>query len=251
MEAAPKPKKTIKTIAKSKTAMPEQDPAVRARNWNEVTLGYTEDQALAEAARCIQCKKPGCIAGCPVAINIPGFIQAIENRDFRKAYDVLAADNVLPAICGRVCPQETQCEAVCIVGNKLEPVGIGRLERFVGDMALKNGWSLSTSVKPNGHKAAMIGSGPASITCAVDLARAGVDVTIYEALHTAGGVLKYGIPEFRLPKKLIDRELEALKGLGVKVVTNAIIGRLFTIPQLMQEMGYETVFIGVGAGYAP
>jgi glutamate synthase (NADPH/NADH) small chain len=248
MEAS-RPKKSIKTIAKSKTAMPEQDPAVRAHNWSEVTLGYSEDQALAEAARCIQCKKPGCIAGCPVAINIPGFIQAIENRDFRKAYDVLAADNVLPAICGRVCPQETQCEAVCIVGNKLEPVGIGRLERFVGDMALQNGWSLATSIKRNGHKAAMIGSGPASITCAVDLARAGVEVTIYEALHTAGGVLKYGIPEFRLPKKLIDRELEALQRLGVKIVTNAVIGRLFTIPQLMQEMGYETAFIGVGAGY--
>ena len=249
MEAPARPKKTIKTIAPTKTAMPEQEPAVRARNWNEVTLGYTEDQALGEAARCIQCKNPGCIAGCPVAINIPGFIQAIENRDFRKAYDVLAADNVLPAICGRVCPQETQCEAVCIVGKKLEPVAIGRLERFVGDLALRNGWSQAVPIRRNGHKAAMIGSGPASITCAVDLARAGVEVTIYEALHTAGGVLKYGIPEFRLPKKLIDRELEALKGLGVKVVTNAIIGRLYTIPQLMQEMGYEAAFIGVGAGY--
>ena len=249
MEAAPKPKKTLKTIAPTKTAMPEQPAAVRAHNWSEVTLGYTEEQAVGEAARCIQCKNPGCIAGCPVAINIPGFIQAIEERNFRKAYDVMAADNVLPAICGRVCPQETQCEALCIVGKKLEPVGIGRLERFVGDMALKNGWSQATPTKLNGHKAAMIGSGPASITCAVDLARAGVEVTIYEALHTAGGVLKYGIPEFRLPKKLIDRELEALKGLGVKVVTNAIVGRLYTIPQLMQGMGYETVFIGVGAGF--
>jgi glutamate synthase (NADPH) small chain len=249
MEEAAKPKKTIKTIAPKKTAMPEQPPAVRAHNWSEVTLGYTEEQALAEAARCIQCKKPGCIAGCPVAINIPGFIQAIEERDFRRAYDVLSTDNVLPAICGRVCPQESQCESVCIVGNKLESVGIGRLERFVGDLALKNGWSKRTPPKLNGHKAAMIGSGPASITCAVDLARAGVDVTIYEALHTAGGVLKYGIPEFRLPKKLIDRELEALKSLGVKIVTNSIIGRLYTIPQLMKDMGYESVFIGVGAGF--
>jgi len=152
--------------------MPEQIRRFGARNWNEVTLGYTEDQALAEAARCIQCKKPGCIAGLPGGHQHPGLHPGHRESRLRKAYDVLAADNVLPAICGRVCPQETQCEAVCIVGNKLEPVGIGRLERFVGDMALKNGWSLATSVKPNGHKAAMIGSGPASITCAVDLARA-------------------------------------------------------------------------------
>jgi glutamate synthase (NADPH/NADH) small chain len=245
-----KPKKTIKTIAPTKTPMPEQAPAVRARNWSEVSLGYSEAQAVAEAARCLQCKKPGCVAGCPVAINIPGFIAAIEDGDFRRAYEVLAKDNVLPAICGRVCPQESQCEAQCVVGNKLEPVAIGRLERFVGDLALKNGWNKTTpSTRKTGKRAAMIGSGPASVTCAVDLARAGVDVTIYEALHTAGGVLKYGIPEFRLPKKLIDKELEALAGLGVTVKTNAIIGRLYSIPQLMQDMGYDAVFIGVGAGF--
>ncbi len=250
MEAA-KTKKTIKTIAPTKNPMPEQEPAVRARNWGEVSLGYGEEQARAEAARCLQCKKPGCVSGCPVAINIPGFIEAIEAGEFRRAYEVLSKDNVLPAICGRVCPQESQCESQCIVGNKLEPVGIGRLERFVGDLALKNGWNKAsnTEIKKTGKRAAMIGSGPASVTCAVDLARAGVEVTIYEALHTAGGVLKYGIPEFRLPKKLIDQELEALQGLGVKVKTNAIIGRLYTIPQLMQDMGYDAVFIGVGAGF--
>ncbi len=245
-----KPKKTIKTIAPAKTPMPEQAPAVRARNWSEVSLGYGEAQAVAEAARCLQCKKPGCVAGCPVAINIPGFITAIEDGDFRRAYEVLAKDNVLPAICGRVCPQESQCESQCVVGNKLEPVAIGRLERFVGDLAIKNGWNKTTpNIRKTGKRAAMIGSGPASVTCAVDLARAGVDVTIYEALHTAGGVLKYGIPEFRLPKKLIDKELEALAGLGVTVKTNAIIGRLYTIPQLMHDMGYDAVFIGVGAGF--
>jgi glutamate synthase (NADPH/NADH) small chain len=250
MEETVKKKRTVKTIAKAKTPMPEQDPAVRAKNFEEVALGYTEEHALAEAQRCLQCKKPCCIVGCPVEIDIPAFIQAIEDRSYRKAYDILRQDNILPAICGRVCPQETQCEAVCVVSNKLEPVAIGRLERFVGDLALKHGWGADDAkVTLSGHKAAMIGSGPASITCAADLARAGVEVTIFEALHTAGGVLKYGIPEFRLPKKLIDRELQALSRLNVKVVTNAIIGRLYTILQLMQEHGFETVFIAVGAGY--
>jgi len=245
-----KPKRTIKTIAKTKTPIPEQKPEVRVTNFSEVSLGYTEDQALAEAARCIHCKKPTCIAGCPVEINIPAFIKAVEERRYREAYEIIKQDNILPAICGRVCPQESQCELTCVVGHKLESVGIGRLERFVGDMALKEGWAeVKEEIKPSGHKAAMIGSGPASITCAVDLARAGVDVTIFEALHTAGGVLKYGIPEFRLPKALIDRELRMLQKLDVKVVTNAIIGRLYTIPQMMQEMGFETVFIAVGAGY--
>jgi len=244
------PKRTIKTIAKTKTKIPEQDPHVRVTNFSEVALGYTEDQALAEAARCIHCKKPTCIVGCPVEINIPAFIKAIEERDYRRSYEIIKQDNILPAICGRVCPQESQCEATCVVGHKLEPVGIGRLERFVGDLALKEGWgNVQEEIKPLGRKAAMIGSGPASVTCAVDLARAGVDVTIFEALHTPGGVLKYGIPEFRLPKALIDRELRTLQKLDVKVVTNAIIGRLYTIPQLMEEMGFETVFIAVGAGY--
>jgi glutamate synthase (NADPH/NADH) small chain len=245
-----KPRKTIKNIAKTKTRMAEQDPQERRHNFNEVALGYTEEQAVAEANRCIMCKKPTCIAGCPVEIDIPGFIEAICEHNYRKAYDVMKQDNILPAICGRVCPQETQCEATCVVGHKLEPVGIGRLERFVGDQALQHGWAeVHEKIKTNGKRAAMIGSGPASITCAVDLARAGCEVTIFEALHTPGGVLKYGIPEFRLPKKLIDKELETLGRLGVKVVTNAIIGRLYTIPQLMKEMGFDTVFIAVGAGF--
>jgi glutamate synthase (NADPH) small chain len=245
-----KPKKTIKTIAKTKTPIPEQDPVERAKNFSEVSLGYTEEMALAEADRCIMCKKPTCILGCPVEIDIPEFIQQILNRDYKRAYEVIKMDNIMPAICGRVCPQETQCEETCVVGYKLEPVAIGRLERFVGDQALKEGWGqVDEKVTPNGFKCAMIGSGPASITCAVDLARAGCDVTIYEALHTAGGVLKYGIPEFRLPKALIDKELETLARLNVKVQTNAIIGRLYTIPQLMEEMGYKAVFVGVGAGY--
>ncbi len=250
-QASEKRKKNIKTIAKTKTPMPEQDPAARARNWDEVALGYTEEMAVAEAGRCIECKRPCCISGCPVEIDIPAFIKAIEEREFRKAYDIIRQDNILPAICGRVCPQESQCEAVCLVGNKLQPVAIGRLERFVGDLGLKEGWGEEARVtaRATGLKAAMIGSGPASLTCAADLAQAGVEVTIYEALHTAGGVLKYGIPEFRLPKKLIDRELEGLRRLGVKVETNAIIGRLYTIPQLMEEKGYKAVFIAVGAGF--
>jgi glutamate synthase (NADPH) small chain len=249
MEPTVKKKKTIKTIAKTKTPMPEQEPLVRAKNFNEVALGYTEEMAIAEADRCLQCKEPTCIEGCPVEINIPAFIQAISDRDFHKAFEVLKQDNLLPAVCGRVCPQETQCEAVCVVSHKLESVAIGRLERFVGDRALKEGWTDTVEITRNGHKAAMIGSGPASLTCAADLARAGCEVTIFEALHTPGGVLKYGIPEFRLPKALIDRELRALDRLGVKIVTNAIIGRLFTIPHLMQEKGFETVFIATGAGY--
>jgi glutamate synthase (NADPH/NADH) small chain len=245
-----KNKRTVKTIAKTKTPIPEQDPKERVTNFNEVALGYSEEQALAEAVRCIHCKKPTCIIGCPVEINIPAFIKAIEERRYREAYKIIMQDNIMPAICGRVCPQETQCELTCVVSHKLEPVGIGRLERFVGDLALKEGWGdVKEEIKPNGHKAAMIGSGPASITCAVDLARAGVEVTIFEALHTPGGVLKYGIPEFRLPKALIDEELKTLSRLGVEVKTNAIIGRLYTIPQLMEEMGYETVFVAVGAGY--
>ena len=244
-------KKNIKTIAKTKTPMPEQEPQERARNWGEVALGYTEEMAVAEASRCIECKKPCCIGGCPVEIDIPGFVKAIEQRDFKKAYQVLRQDNVLPAICGRVCPQESQCEAVCLIGNKLQPVAIGRLERFVGDLALEQGWAAEAVItaKPTGLKAAMIGSGPASLACAADLAQAGIEVTIFEALHTAGGVLKYGIPEFRLPKKLIDRELQALGRLGVKVETNAIIGRLHTIPALMQVMGFNAVFVAVGAGF--
>ena len=244
-----KKKRTIKTIAKTKTPMPEQDPAVRRGNFSEVALGYTEEMAIAEAQRCIQCKKPTCILGCPVEINIPAFVQAIEDKQFHKAFDIMKQDNVMPAICGRVCPQETQCEETCVVGYKLEPVGIGRLERFIGEVGLKQGWKTKVDAKPNGKRVAIVGSGPGGITCAADLAMAGCDVTIFEALHTAGGVLKYGIPEFRLPKALIDEELKGLSELGVKVVTNAIIGRLYTIPQLMEEKGFDTVFVAVGAGY--
>jgi glutamate synthase (NADPH) small chain len=242
-------KKTIKTIAKTKTRMPEQDPRERVGNFNEVALGYRESDAVAEADRCIQCGKPVCIDGCPVEIDIPGFIQAISDRDYRKGYEILHRDNILPAICGRVCPQEDQCEKTCIVGKKLEPIAIGRLERFLGDMALKERWHEAQPVPLNGRKAAMIGSGPASLTCAADLARAGVKVTIFEALHTVGGVLKYGIPEFRLPKKLIDEELRGLRSLGVEIATDAIIGRLFTIQQLIEEKGFDAVFIGTGAGF--
>ncbi len=244
-----KKKKTIKTIAKVKTPMPEQPAEERRQNFTEVALGYDLEQALAEADRCIMCKKPTCIIGCPVEINIPAFIQAILDKDDRKAFDILKQDNLMPAICGRVCPQESQCEDVCVVGYKLEPVAIGRLERYVGDVALREGWTEKVEIKQNKRKVAIVGSGPGGITCAADLAKAGCDVTIYEALHTAGGVLKYGIPEFRLPKALIDEELAGLETLGVKVVTNAIIGRLYTIPQLMEDHGYETVFVAVGAGY--
>lgn len=249
IEPETKPRKTIKTIAKTKSPMPEQAPHVRAKNFKEVALGYSEEQAISEANRCLVCKNPTCISGCPVEIDIPGFIQAIAERQYFKAYEILKRDNLLPAVCGRVCPQESQCEAKCVVGNKLEPVAIGRLERYIGDLALAERWVDRPSITPNGRKAAMVGSGPASITCAADLARAGCDVTIFEALHTAGGVLKYGIPEFRLPKKLIDQELEALDLFGVKVVTNAIIGRLFTIPGLLKEHGFHSVFIATGAGY--
>jgi len=244
-----KKKKSIKTIAKVKTPIPELAPEIRRENFEEVALGYEEVHAIAEAARCIECKKPHCISGCPVGIDIRSFIQAIIDKEYRRAFDILKHDNIMPAICGRVCPQESQCELLCVVGKKLEPVGIGRLERFIGDMGLREGWVDEIDITPNGKKVAIIGSGPGGLTCAADLARAGCDVTIYEALHTAGGVLKYGIPEFRLPKSLIDEELEGLTHLGVKIVTNAIIGRLYTIPQLLGEMGYDSVFIAVGAGF--
>ncbi len=242
-------KKTINTIAKTKTPIPEQPAAQRVRNFEEVALGYTEEHALAEAERCIQCKNPKCIEGCPVEIDIPGFIAKIAERDYRAAYDVLKKTNALPAVCGRVCPQEVQCEKTCVVAKKLEPVGIGRLERFAADEAMRHGWEDRFDIKPTRHKAAIVGSGPAGLTVAADLARAGVQVTVFEALHMAGGVLKYGIPEFRLPKRIIDLELDRLRAMGVRIDCNKIIGRLYTIPQLMAEHGFETVFIGVGAGY--
>lgn len=242
-------RKTVNTIAKKKTPIPEQPAAQRVRNFEEVALGYLAEQALFEADRCLQCKKPKCIEGCPVEIDIKGFIGKLAERDFRGAYDVIKRTNALPAVCGRVCPQETQCEQTCIVAKRLEPVGIGRLERFVADEAARNGWEDRFDIKPTRFKAAVVGSGPAGLTVAADLARAGVQVTIFEALHRPGGVLTYGIPEFRLPKSIIDIELERLKKMGVKIECNKIIGRLHTIPKLMKEMGFDVVFIGTGAGF--
>jgi glutamate synthase (NADPH/NADH) small chain len=240
--------KNMRTIAPKRTPMPEQDPHVRSKNFEEVAQGYTVEMALAEADRCLQCKKPKCVPGCPVGIDIPGFISALSRKDLKDSYRILKSANTLPAVCGRVCPQEVQCEATCIVGNKLEPVAIGRLERFVADFAVGRGWDKAPEAKSTGKKAAVVGSGPASLACAGDLIKAGVDVTVYEALHVAGGVLKYGIPEFRLPNDTIDIEIEALAKLGVKFELDCIIGKLFTIPQLMSEMGYDAVFIATGAG---
>ena len=245
---APRPVKNIRTISPNRTPMPEQEPQVRARNFDEVAKGYTLDMALVEADRCLQCRKPRCVPGCPVEIDIPGFISALARKDLRESYRVLKSANALPAVCGRVCPQEVQCEATCVVGNKLEPVAIGRLERFVADYAVGRGWDESPWIAPSGKKAAIVGSGPAGLACAGDLIKAGVAVTVYEALHVAGGVLKYGIPEFRLPNDTIDIEIEGLAKLGVKFELDRVIGKVFTIPGLMGEMGFDAVFIGTGAG---
>jgi glutamate synthase (NADPH) small chain len=238
----------LNTISPKQTAMPQQEPGVRVTNFDEVACGYSLEMALAEAERCLQCKKPKCVMGCPVEIDIAGFIGALSRKDMMESYHILKDANALPAVCGRVCPQEVQCEAACIIGNKLEPVAIGRLERFVADFAVGRGWDKPSLAKKTGRKAAVIGSGPASLACAGDLVKAGVDVTVYEALHVAGGVLKYGIPEFRLPNDIIDVEIEALARLGVRFELDCLIGKLFTIPRLMNEMGYDTVFIATGAG---
>ncbi len=240
--------KNIKTIAPKRTSMPEQDPQVRNKNFEEVAQGYTLEMALAEADRCLQCKKPKCVPGCPVEIDIPGFIGALARKDIEESYRILKSANALPAVCGRVCPQEVQCEATCVIGNKLEPVAVGRLERFVADFAVGRGWDKPPHFRKTGKKAAVVGSGPAGLACAGDLIKAGVDVTVFEALHVAGGVLKYGIPEFRLPNDTIDIEIEGLAKLGVKFELDYIIGKLFTIPQLMQEKGFDTVFVATGAG---
>ncbi len=245
---APKPIKNIKTIAPKRTGMPEQDPQVRNKNFEEVAQGYTLEMALAEADRCLQCKKPKCVPGCPVEIDIPGFIGALARKDVEESYRILKSANALPAVCGRVCPQEVQCEATCVIGNKLEPVAVGRLERFVADFAVGRGWDKPPQFIPAGKKAAIVGSGPAGLACAGDLVKAGVDVTVFEALHVAGGVLKYGIPEFRLPNDTIDIEIDGLAKLGVKFELDCIIGKLFSIPQLMQEKGFDAVFIATGAG---
>jgi len=228
--------------------MPEQDPKVRAKNFNEVPLGYTEEQAVLEAKRCIQCKKPLCIAGCPVDVDIPGFIKSIAEEDFIGAALKLKETNALPAICGRVCPQEDQCEKVCVLGKKGEPVAIGRLERFAADYERESGNIMIPDVAPpTGKKVAVVGAGPAGLTIAGDLVKLGHDVTVFEALHKAGGVLIYGIPEFRLPKSIVDAEVDYLEKLGVKIVVNAAIGRVKTVDELFEE-GFDAVFLGVGAG---
>jgi glutamate synthase (NADPH) small chain len=246
--SAAKAPKNIKTIAPKRTAMPEQEPLARAKNFEEVAQGYTLNMALAEADRCLQCKKPKCVPGCPVEIDIPGFISALARKDLQESYRILKSANALPAVCGRVCPQEVQCEATCVIGNKLEPVAVGRLERFVADFAVGRGWDKPPQFKSAGKKAAIVGSGPAGLACAGDLVKAGVDVTVFEALHVAGGVLKYGIPEFRLPNDTIDIEIDGLAKSGVKFDLDCIIGKLFTIPQLMQDKGFDTVFVASGAG---
>lgn len=232
-----------------KVPVSEQDPKVRATNFEEVCLGYTEDEAVAEAERCLNCKNAKCIGGCPVSINIPAFIMKVKERDFEGAYHVISESSALPAVCGRVCPQESQCEGRCIRGIKGEPVSIGKLERFVADWARNNEIKPNKAEKMNGHKVAVIGSGPAGLTCAGDLAKLGYEVTIFEALHEAGGVLVYGIPEFRLPKNdVVAKEIDNVISLGVKIETNVIVGKSVTIDELMEEEGYEAVFIGSGAG---
>ena len=231
-----------------KNPMPHQDPVVRAGNFQEVALGYTKEQAIDEAQRCLHCKNMPCVSGCPVMIHIPEFIAKVAEGDFEAAYQIIAQDSALPAVCGRVCPQETQCESKCVRGIKGEPVGIGRLERFVADWHNANVTEQAVAPASNGHKVAVIGSGPSGLTCAGDLARKGYEVTVFEALHLAGGVLVYGIPEFRLPKAIVQKEVDGLKALGVKIETNVVIGRSITIDELMDEMGFEAVFIGSGAG---
>ena len=230
-----------------KTPMPEQDPQVRAHNFKEVALGYTPEMAIAEANRCLGCKNPKCVEGCPVNVQIPAFIQKVQQGDFKAAYELIASTNALPALSGRVCPQESQCECVCVRGIKGEPVAIGRLERFVADWYRENINAMPEKTPSNGKKVAVVGSGPAGLTAASDLAKKGYDVTVFEALHTAGGVLVYGIPEFRLPKAIVANEVEKLQAQGVNIMTNMVIGRILTIDELF-EMGYKAIFVGSGAG---
>ena len=232
-----------------KVPVREQAPKVRATNFEEVCLGYNKEEAMEEANRCLGCKKAKCMEGCPVSINIPGFVHEVKEGNFEKAYQIIGESSALPAVCGRVCPQETQCEGKCIRGLKGEAVSIGKLERFVADWAKENGIKPVPAAEKNGHKIAVIGSGPSGLTCAGDLAKMGYDVTIFEALHKAGGVLVYGIPEFRLPKdKVVAAEVENVKSLGVKIETNVIIGKSVTIDELLKDEGFEAVFIGSGAG---
>ncbi len=231
----------------TKVPMPEQDPNVRNKNFSEVALGYTAEMAMEEATRCLNCKNKPCVGGCPVNVPIPEFIEKVAAGDFEGAYEVITSENALPAICGRVCPQENQCEGKCVRGIKGEPVGIGRMERFVADYHMAHAKPVEADIEKNGHKVAVVGSGPAGLTCAGELIKKGYDVTIFEALHKAGGVLSYGIPEFRLPKDLVAKEIKSVEDLGVKIDTNVIVGRSITIDELMED-GYEAVFVGSGAG---
>ena len=234
-------------INPNKHPMPTQTPEERAHNFREVALGYTMEIARDEASRCLNCKNQPCVKGCPVGIHIPQFIQALRKGEIEEAYQIISLTSSLPAVCGRVCPQETQCEEKCSLGIRFEPVGIGRLERFVADWHNEHSTEAPVRPAPNGHRVAVVGSGPSGLTCAGDLAKKGYAVTVFEALHTAGGVLVYGIPEFRLPKAIVAREVETLKALGVDVQTNVIIGKTLTVDELF-EQGYEAVFIGSGAG---
>ncbi len=234
-------------INPKRNEMPTQEPKIRAKNFSEVSLGYTEELAVLEANRCLNCKNAPCITGCPVNINIPQFISHIKEKQFENAYLEIAKSSSLPAVCGRVCPQELQCESKCTLGIKFEPVAIGRLERFVADYHNENTTKMPEKPKSNGHKVCVVGSGPSGLTCAGDLAKKGYEVTIFEALHTAGGVLVYGIPEFRLPKSIVAKEIDSLKALGVKIETNVVIGKTLTVDELL-EMGYEAVYIASGAG---
>ncbi len=245
----PARKKTIRTIPQQRAPMREQEPKARARNFAEVACGFREEDALLEADRCLLCPDPGCVQGCPVSIDIPAFIRRISAKDYRGAYDAITGANLLPAICGRVCPQENQCEGECPVGESLEPVAIGRLERFIGDRAIAEGWANVPYIEPNGLRVGIVGSGPAGMACAADMAKAGCEVTVYEAFQEPGGVLKYGIPDFRLPNPVVDAEIENLRKLGVRFECNTLVGRLFTIDQMLDEMGFDAVFIGTGAGY--
>lgn len=231
-----------------KNPMPVQSAEERNKNFKEVALGYTEEDALSEAERCLHCKNKPCVSGCPVMVNIPDFIGKVKEKDYEGAYEIIAQTSSLPAVCGRVCPQETQCEKHCIRGIKGEPVGIGRLERFVADYHNAHSDKLAEKPVSNGKKVAVIGSGPAGLTCAGDLAKKGYDVTVFEALHLAGGVLSYGIPEFRLPKSIVAKEIESLKALGVKVETDMVIGKVLSINELISEYGFKAVFVGSGAG---
>ena len=240
--------RTVRTVAPRRVPMPEQHPGVRAKNFQEVNLGFSLDQAVNEASRCLGCRNPHCVEGCPVGVDIPGFLLRLEQRDLKEAYRILKRSNALPAVCGRVCPQESQCEAECTIRTKVEPVSIGRLERFVADFAMGRGWDDTPDTAATGRRVAIVGSGPAGLACAGDLIKNGVDVTVFEALHVPGGVLKYGIPEFRLPQHVIGMEVASLRSLGVKFELDAVVGRLFTVPDLMTKMGYDAVFIGTGAG---